>query len=145
MLVKLGASYSTRNNAGISSLDLVGGDTKLIALFGEAVAVSTGAKVSRKSRSPKIGGSGSETDKEVEHVDQNEEQKFEWHGKKPWSEAKDVPVTRLCFDMSNFMKACKFSWSFDPAMMIARRWERGHSRSAHKLLKFSLLAISKLF
>jgi hypothetical protein len=33
--VKLGANYSARNNAGVASLDLVGGDTKLINLFGK--------------------------------------------------------------------------------------------------------------
>jgi hypothetical protein len=89
-LVKLGANYSARNSAGVASLDLVGGDTKLIALFGEAVAVSTGSRV---RRSPKL-NSGSETD---ECPDQIETHLFAWHGKKPWSEAKDLPVTRTFF------------------------------------------------
>jgi hypothetical protein len=88
----LGANYSARNNAGVASLDLVGGDTKLIALFGEAVAASTGAKVRRSPKINQQNKSGSDTDGEA---GQNESQEFEWHGKKPWSEAKDQPVTRL--------------------------------------------------
>lgn len=90
VLLHLGANYTLRNRAGSTSLDLVGGDGRLIAMFGAAASPKRKTGVDKAKHQ-----SESDTDDYTTLEDSSLQTQFVWHGKRPWSEVRGLPITRI--------------------------------------------------